>query len=96
MNAPFGAAFTKKRKLPPLQKCSRLTERLNTQPGLVLKGWLELQRQAKTNVSQYFESSGSGNPEAIFGKAEALKRAGDLHKALDVVNQGVVSFPGKL
>ncbi|XP_028966731.1 tetratricopeptide repeat protein 21B-like [Galendromus occidentalis] len=64
--------------------------------GLVLKGWLELLRQAKTNVSQYFESSGSGNPEAIFGKAEALKRAGDLHKALDVVNQGVVSFPGNL
>ena len=63
--------------------------------GLVLKGWLELLRQAKTNVSQYFESSGSGNPEAIFGKAEALKRAGDLHKALDVANQGVVSFPGE-
>lgn len=62
----------------------------------MLKGWIELQRQAKTNVVQYFESSGAANPEALFGKAEALKRQGDLHKALDVVNQGVVSFPGKI
>ncbi|XP_022660212.1 tetratricopeptide repeat protein 21B-like isoform X2 [Varroa destructor] len=67
-----------------------------TNVGLVLKGWLELQRQAKTNVVQYFESSGTANPEAIFGKIEALKRQGDLHKALDVVNQSVVSFPGNL
>lgn len=68
---------------------------INVIAGLVLKGWLELQRQAKTNVVQYFESSGTANPEAIFGKIEALKRQGDLHKALDVVNQSVVSFPGE-
>ncbi|CAH2281962.1 tetratricopeptide repeat 21A [Pelobates cultripes] len=66
--------------------------------GLVLKGWLQLTSNKKTNVSKclkYFEEGSQGVRDifGIIGKATCFTMQQNYSEALGLVNQIIVNFP---